>query len=216
MKSAARCAWLVAVKIARWSAVSTSSQLGMRTIEMAESFERKTMAVNLFFVIYLFVMIPVAWQLNAAAVESSAKKSITFESSLENGTQVEITVTKTDSNKGTVREKRWRKGKDPTTDEPDSEKTTKIYDISAKSDGSELAGKADVTFKDPIVIFRLNRPDDQVLGDRIETPTIIVIVTGTIFGLKDKTTIYIITEKDRGNLRAFLTGANFPSLKASP
>lgn len=175
------------------------------------------MAVNLFFVIYLFVMIPgVAWQVNAADVESSAKKSITFESSLENGTQVEITVTKTDSNKGTVREKRWHKGKDRTTDGTDSDKTTKIYDISTKSDGSELTGKADVTFKDPNVIFRLNRPDDQVLGDRIETPTIIVIVTGTIFGLKDKTTIYIITENDRGNLRAFLTGANFPSLKASP
>lgn len=216
MKSAAGCAWLVAVKIARWSAVSTSSQLGMRTIEMAESFERKTMGVTLFFVIYLFVMMPVAWQVNAADVESSAKKSITLESSLGNGAQVEITVTKTDSNKGTVREKRWHKGKDRTTDEPDSDKTAKIYDISTKSDGSELTGKADVTFKDPNVIFRLNRPDDQVLGDRIETPTITAIVTGTLFGLKDKTTIYIVTEKDLGNLRAFLTGANFPSLKASP
>lgn len=161
----------------------------------------------------IFLMILVAFQANTADGRTpTSSMSITFESTLEDGTQVEFTVNKTGSDKGTIREKRWRKGHDPTKDAPDFEETIKIYQIRVSSDGTELVGKADVRLKDPIVIFTLNRPEDQDPKQKIERPAITLIVKGTSFGLKDRTTIYIITQKEREDLRIFLKNANFPKL----
>jgi len=179
---------------------------------MGEFLESDKTRVLLFSGIVLPVITLAACGVNAAGDEYLTTSSITLSSYLENGTQIAFTVTKTGSTAGTVRESRWREGKDPTTDEPDTEETTRIYNIRAKSDGTQLAGKARVMFKDPIVIFRLNRSKEQVLGKRIDSPTITVMVKGTALGLKDTTTVYIITEKEQGNLREFLKRARFPSM----
>lgn len=160
--------------------------------------------------ICLSLIILGTFQVNAADQKQSAVMSIIFNSTMEDGTQVEFTVTKTGSDKGTIQEKKWLKGDDPATDEPDSIEKTKIYRITAKSDGTELVGKADVPLKDPIVIFTLNRPEDQDPERKIEKPTLTLIVKGTTLHIKDKTTIYIITEKEREDLRAFLRNAGFP------
>lgn len=163
-----------------------------------------------------FLLILTAFQANAVAEKPPPKMSITFESTILDGTQVEFTVTKTGADKGTIRKKRWMKGNDPTTDEPSFEKTIKIYCIRIRSDGTELTGKADVPLKDPIVIFTLNRPEALDPQKIIEGPTITLIVKGTFFGLKDRTTIYKLTEKERADLRAFLENINFPAIGAKP
>lgn len=162
--------------------------------------------------IYLFLMILAPFQANTGDDRTLIKMSITFSSIIEDGTQVEFTVDKTGSDKGTILEKRWRKDHDPTKDAPDTEETTKIYQIRVRSDGTELVGKADVLLKDPLVTFTLNRPVDQDPGQKFEIPTLTIIVKGTSFGLKDRTTIYIITQKEREDLRTFLKNANLPEL----
>jgi hypothetical protein len=132
-------------------------------------------------------------QTNATDEKPSTKVSIIFSSTIEDGTQVEFTVSKTGSDQGAIREKRRRKGNDPTKDKPDSDETIKIYQIRVRSDGTELVGKAEVLLTDPVVTFTLNRPEDQDPGQKRARPTITLIVKGTSFGLKDRTTIYKIT-----------------------
>ena len=183
---------------------------------MEKSIGRKKIRVRLYLAFCLFIMILVAFQAKASDKKMPAMACKTFSSTLKDDTRVEITVTKTGPENGTIRERRWRKGTNPTTENPDIDKMTRIYRVRVKNDGTKLVGKADVIFRDPTVIFTLDRQEKKEPKQTMEKPMITINVKGATFGFNDKTTIYIITEKERADLREFLKNANFPELAVSP
>lgn len=143
--------------------------------------------------------------------------SIVFESTSLDGGPIVFAVNITGPDNGTITETGWKKGKDRSKDRPNSKKTTKVYDAKARADGTMLVGKADVPLKDPTLTFILSRQnlrDDSRLG--IKRRAIFVIVRGTTFGLKDRTTRYIITEEEHVDLCRFLKDARLPRLGAVP
>jgi hypothetical protein len=73
-----------------------------------------------------------------------------------NGTQVAFTLAPTEPARGTIREIRWNKDKDPAQDTPDYDETTTLYDIRAARDGTKIVCKAAVPLKNPTVTFLVN------------------------------------------------------------
>lgn len=145
--------------------------------------------------------------------QPAANSSLTIEATMVDGTRVQFTLTKTETDKGTVREKRWKKDSDPVKDKATFEQTDKLYDIKRKSDGTKLVAKADVLLKDPALTFVFNSPEaSKYAKQELKSPTILLIVEGTSFGLYDRTTVYLVTEKEQAKLFDFLKNANFPEM----
>jgi hypothetical protein len=136
--------------------------------------------------------------------------SATFASTLEDGTQVQVTVKKTGADKGQIEVKKWRGGKDPKSVKPDARDTAKLYEIRASKDGSRATSKADVggfLIPDPTVTFTVNESQRPV-GPRQSNskPTVTVEIVGVGAGR----TTYDITEDDHKSLLDFLKDAEFP------
>jgi hypothetical protein len=127
---------------------------------------------------------------------------VSISSDTADGTQVGITLEKTEADKGTVQVRKWSVGQDPQTEPPIDDQTTSLYDIRARADGSEVVCKGDVTGTDPVVTFLVTA----------QPPLVRVTIEGTLFGAGDGTTDYPVGDDDVKNLRRFVVDSHFTAL----
>jgi hypothetical protein len=117
------------------------------------------------------------------------------------GKHSEITLDKTGTDTGTVNVKTWNNGPNHAGNPPDKDEKTRLYAITAKSNGSKIVCKADVPGSDPDVAF-------VVAGS--QSPSVTVTIVGTTFGLGDGTNVYPITQSDLTKITQFVASAGFP------
>src|ERR1044072_5933914 len=120
------------------------------------------------------------------------------------GRHVEITLDKTGQDTGTVNVKTWNDAGDHAAgNPPDKNEKTRLYAITAKSNGSTIVCKADVPGSDPRVTF-------VITGS--PAPSITVTIEGTTFGLGDGTKIYPIPQADVTMVTQFVASSEFPTI----
>ena len=138
----------------------------------------------------------------------------TFMTTKDDGTQIEISLTKTGDTKGTIMVKEWSKDKDPKKDEPDREEENKLKDIKTSKDG-KITANNDGFFNADIEIT-INRPEPpKDPKEKKKEPTITIKVSNTFMGKKDGTTTYAIGEKDQDTILEFLKDSKFPTLASA-
>jgi len=131
--------------------------------------------------------------------------SYRFGARMEDGTQVELTLTQTGPESATIRETRWKRGEDPARDKPIYDDSSDLYAIHTARDGAKVICKSQEPIRDPTVTFTIGPPGAP-------KPLVTVAIEGTMFGVADRTTPYQTSERERGELLDFLRRAHFPAL----
>lgn len=132
-----------------------------------------------------------------------------FQANSPKGTLLIITIDKLGNDRGTIREQRWKKGKDPARDKPDYDETDQVYELKARRDGSKIVCKAQEPIADPTVSFDIL---DQEDSSGTKTTTVTQTIKGTVLGVKDGTRVFRITDKVREDLEHFIKCTNLPEL----
>jgi hypothetical protein len=135
----------------------------------------------------------------------------TFTTTKDNGSRVEISLTKIWDHKATITVKEWSKNKNPKKDKADKQEEYKLKNIKADKDGSKIAAKNDGFFNADIEIT-VNRAESSKDPKKKKNPTITIKVSSTFRGKKDGTTTFGISEKDQEAILEFLNDSKFPTL----
>ena len=136
----------------------------------------------------------------------------TFTTTKDNGTQLEISLSKAGNNKGTIAVKEWAKDKDPKKDEPDKKEENKLKNIKTSKDGQRITAKNDGFFNADVEIT-VNRPESSKdPKEKKKKPTITIKVSNTFRGKRDGITTYVISENDQDTILEFLKDSKFPVL----
>jgi len=108
------------------------------------------------------------------------------------------------NNQGTIRIKSWRSDRDCQSEGPDKDDLVQLYEIRASEDGSRLICKGEVFGLDPVVSCTIQDAQPH-------TPALVrVTIDGTLGGLGDGTTEYIIGRGEHDRIKQFVMRAGFP------
>jgi hypothetical protein len=131
--------------------------------------------------------------------------SYRFAAVMGDGTPVELTLTQTGADRGTIREVRWKRRKNRAHNKPIYDDTSDLYSIRAARDGLFVTCKSSEPIRDPVVTFTIGPAGAP-------KPLVIVVVKGTIFGVADRATPYETSARERLGLLDFLRRARFPAV----
>jgi len=119
------------------------------------------------------------------------------------GKHFEITLAKTDDDKGAIRLETWHSNKDFKRDEASTDDTVMLYDIRYDK-RRRMVFKADLMGSSPIVTC-------SFVDAGAETPPYVQVVIGGAFaGLGDGTKEYKLDKSSYDELKAFILAAGFP------
>jgi hypothetical protein len=134
----------------------------------------------------------------------------TFTTTKDDGSQVEISLTKIGEDKATITVKERSTNKNPK--KADKKEEHKLKNIKADKHGSKITAKNDGFFNADIEIT-VNSPEpSKGPKETTRTPTIKIKVSNTFRGKKDSMTEYEISEKDRETILEFMRNSKFPAL----
>ena len=131
---------------------------------------------------------------------------VTIDSQSASGEHFRLTLEKAADDRGTIRIKSWRDDQDHHSDGPDKDDLVQLYEIRASEDGSSFVCKGKVFGRDPIVSCMIHHA-------RPPMPALVrVTIKGTLAGLGDGTTDYLIGDSEHDRIRQFVLRAGFPTV----
>ncbi|MGI0011162.1 MAG: hypothetical protein ACREAE_07165 [Nitrosopumilaceae archaeon] len=127
----------------------------------------------------------------------------------KNGDTIEVTIKKDDKatkegkkgERGSIRTRKWKKGKDPKKDKPYEDESGNLYNIKVKKDFSKITAKVEIFGPDITLTITFDCPDPP------KKPSI------RVTHIKADTT-YEISPEIKKKITDFLKDANFPVLAA--
>ena len=127
---------------------------------------------------------------------------VTIDSDTSSG-HYQITLDKTENDKGSIRVKAWPVGVDPISKPPQKDDTNNLDHIKAARDGSKVKCTAEAPGPDPVVTCTVRSGSAS---------SVEVDIRGTFLGIGDGTTTYPVTQADADRIKQFIVSASFPVL----
>jgi hypothetical protein len=119
------------------------------------------------------------------------------------GKHFEITLEKTDEDKGQIRLETWHSNRDHRRDDATTDDLVNLYDIRCDKI-RRVVLKGDLRGSSPTITCMFN--DAQADG----RPFVRVVIGGTFAGLGDGTNDYALEKSSYDELKQFILGAGFP------
>ena len=131
---------------------------------------------------------------------------VTVESASATGEHFQLTLEKAANDQGTIRIRSWRKDQDHHGEEPSKDDLVHLYEIRASEDGSRIVCKGEVFGPDPVVSCTIQDAQPQ-------KPALVrFAINGTLGGLGDGTTEYMIDQVEHDRIKQFVIDAGFPTM----
>ena len=132
--------------------------------------------------------------------------AVTIDSESASGKHFQLTLEKVADDKGTIRIKSWRSDQDHHSEGPDKVRLFQLYKIRASEDGSSLVCKGKAFGGDPVVSCMIHQAQPP-------KPALVrITIKGTLAGLGDGTTDYLIGDTEHDRIRQFVLRAGFPTV----
>lgn len=149
--------------------------------------------------------------------------TITTTQTNDDGTvdDVQITITKTGDDTGTIRVRKYRRANPNTPTNfnsdppprPTEDATNNLYELRAARDGTRLRCKADIPRRpDPTVEFVINCPDEPAEGEERRSPTVTINKKLGDVHVAGSPTTYEISRETQDALLTFIRACEFPRL----
>jgi hypothetical protein len=129
---------------------------------------------------------------------------VTIDPASAAGEHFELTLAKVGDDRGTIRIKLWRTDQDHRRDGPSKDDLIELYDIRASEDGSRITCKGEVVGPDPVVCCTIHAAEPQ------RPARVRVSINGTLGGMGDGTTDYLIGPVEHDKIKQFVLGVGFP------
>jgi hypothetical protein len=134
------------------------------------------------------------------------RSAVTVESDSATGEHFQLTLEKAANDQGTIRIRSWRSDQHHHIEGPDKDNLVQLYEIRSSEDGSRIVCKGDVFGPDPVVSCTIQDAEPP-------RPALVrVAINGTLGGLSDGTTEYMIGQVEHDRIKQFVLCAGFPSL----
>jgi hypothetical protein len=146
------------------------------------------------------------WLKNSGDAGGQMTSTVTIDSESATGEHFQLTLEKVADDKGTIRIKSWRSDQDHHSESPDKDRQFRLYKIRASEDGSSLVCRGKAFGGDPIVSCKIHQAQPP-------KPALVrVIIKGTLAGLGDGTTDYVVGDDEHDRIRQFVLRAGFPTV----
>jgi hypothetical protein len=134
------------------------------------------------------------------------RSAVTVESDSATGEHFQLTLEKAANDQGTIRIRSWRRDQDHHIEGPDKDDQVQLYEIRASEDGSRIVCKGEVFGPDPVVSCTIQDAEPQ-------KPALVrVVINGTLGGMGDGMTEYMIGQAEHDRIKQFVLRAGFPTM----